>query len=125
MGLLIVLLIGAAAGAYLAFFSLSNTQQVSLNMLGGFVLRDAAMWQIVVVCLAIGLGAAVLLLLPSLLKTACAARAYKSELGRTQAMLEEERRRRPAAINTPTRPAVTVVEPVAVETATEATDKAD
>lgn len=125
MGLLLVLLIGIAAGAYLTFFSLSNQQRVSLNMLGGLVLSDATMWQIVTVCLAIGMGVAVVLLLPSLLKAVGSARSYKSELQRTQEMLEEERRRRPTIISPPARPASAAPEPPPAVPAAGQADGAD
>ena len=91
MGLLLLLLIGIAIGAYLVFFSFDNAQTVSLNLLGGWYLHDVVVWQLVVVCLAIGLVIAVLLLWPAQLRTLLSAKSYRNELKRTQALLEEER----------------------------------
>ena len=95
MGLLILLLIGVAVGAYLVFFSLHNTQQVSLDLLF-FYLHDTTVWQIVLISMAIGMGIAIILLLPAQLKAYGKARSFRGELKRTQAMLEEERRHKPA-----------------------------
>ncbi len=102
MGLLLLLLLGVIVGAYLVFFSLSNTDEVSLNLLGGWYLHAVAVWQLVVVCLATGVVVAALLLLPAQWRALGKARAYRGELKRAQAMLEEEKRRRPAPTAAPT-----------------------
>jgi len=96
MGLLLLLLLGIVVGIYLVLFSLSNTHQVSLNLLGHWYLHEVAVWQLVVVCLGVGIAVAVLLLLPAQWRSIARARAYRGELRRAQAMLEEERRQRPA-----------------------------
>jgi|GEM_PF-6967626 len=93
---LILLLLGILLGAYLVFFSLANPQQLSLNVLGGFYLHSVAAWQLVVTCLAIGLGLALVFLLPPQIRAWSRVLSLKNELKRTKALLEEERLHRPA-----------------------------
>ncbi|NIM04043.1 MAG: DUF1049 domain-containing protein [Armatimonadetes bacterium] len=91
MGLLLLLVLGILAGGYLVLFSYGNPQEVSLNLLGNWYLHDVAVWQLVVVCLAVGLVAACLLLLPAQWRAWGKARAYRRELLQIKKLLEEER----------------------------------
>jgi uncharacterized membrane protein YciS (DUF1049 family) len=94
---LILLLLGILLGAYLVFFSLANQQLFSLNILiAGRYLHDIPAWQLVVVCLAIGLGLALIFLIPLQIRAWSKVLSLKNELKRTKALLEEEQLHRPA-----------------------------
>jgi uncharacterized integral membrane protein len=94
MGLVILFVIGILAGAYLLLFSVNNTQQISLDLwIAGQFLHDVPVWQLVVACLAIGSVITLFLMLPAQFRAAGKTRACRNELRRTQAMLEEERKR--------------------------------
>lgn len=90
----LVFILGILVGAYLLIFSMNNTQQISLNLwIAGRFLHAVPVWQLVVVCLAIGSVITLLLMLPAQFRAAAKTRACRNELKRTQAMLEEERKR--------------------------------
>jgi len=94
---LIILLLGIVLGAYLVFFSLANQQLLSLNLLiAGRYLHDIPAWQLVITCLAVGLGLALIFLIPLQIRAWSKVLALKGELKRTKALLEEEQLHRPA-----------------------------
>ena len=105
MGLLLLLLIGIAAGGYLVLFSLANTDTVYLTLPGGWYLLDVALWEIMVVGLAIGLAVALVLMTPAQWRARTRARDYRRELDRAHALLAEAERQAPTPVSAVTRAA--------------------
>jgi hypothetical protein len=92
---LVILLVGVLLGAYLVLFSLANQQLFSLNLLAGQFLHEIPAWQLVITCLAVGLGIGLIFLIPIQVRAWGKVFSLKNELKRTKALLEEEQLHRP------------------------------